>query len=125
MVQGEGCGRADSRDPGDEPALRAKTNRRLSITVLICTLNEEESLPHVLPRIPAWVDEVLLVDGHSTDNTVVVARKLRPDVEVLYQPGRGKMPCGTASTGYWRHHRHPDADSRGRSNSVRGHRRRP
>ncbi len=60
------------------------------ITVLICTLDEEESLPYVLHRMPESVDEILLVDGHSTDNTVEVARKLRPDIKVLYQPGKGK-----------------------------------
>jgi len=60
------------------------------ITVLICTLNEEQNLSHVLPRIPAWVSEVLVVDGHSTDKTVDVARKIRPDIRILGQPGRGK-----------------------------------
>jgi len=60
------------------------------VSVIICTLNEEKNLPHVLPRIPAWVDEVILVDGHSTDRTIEVAKKLRPDVKVLYQPNRGK-----------------------------------
>ena len=47
-------------------------------------------MPHVLPTIPKWVDEVLLVDGHSTDETVEVAKKIRPDIKVVYQPGRGK-----------------------------------
>lgn len=60
------------------------------ITALICTLNEEENLQHVLPRIPDWVNEVILVDGHSTDRTVEVATELRPDIRVLYQPGKGK-----------------------------------
>lgn len=64
--------------------------QRARITVLICALNEDEGLPHVLPRIPDWIDEVLLVDGHSTDRTVEVARELRPDVRVISQPGRGK-----------------------------------
>jgi len=58
--------------------------------VLICTLNEEGNLAYVLPNIPAWVDEVILVDGHSTDRTVAVARELMPNLRVLYQPGRGK-----------------------------------
>lgn len=60
------------------------------ITVLICTLNEEQNLPYVLPKIPEWVDEILIVDAHSTDNTVEVAKEIRPEVRVLYQPDKGK-----------------------------------
>jgi glycosyltransferase involved in cell wall biosynthesis len=60
------------------------------ISVVICTLNEAKNFPHVLPYIPEWVDEVVLVDGHSTDGTVEVAKRLRPDVKVFYQPNRGK-----------------------------------
>jgi glycosyltransferase involved in cell wall biosynthesis len=60
------------------------------VTALICTLNEAENLPHVLPRIPDWVDEVLIIDGRSTDGTGDLARGLRPGVQVLSQPGRGK-----------------------------------
>lgn len=46
------------------------------VSVVIPALNEADNLPYVLPRIPSWVDEVLLVDGNSTDNTVEVARVL-------------------------------------------------
>lgn len=61
-----------------------------TVTVLICALNEEANLPRVLPRIPSWVDEVLLVDGHSTDDTVAVAQAHWPGIRVLQQPGKGK-----------------------------------
>ena len=67
------------------------------ITILICTLNEEQNLPYVLPKIPRWVDELLLVDGHSTDKTVEVAKKIQPKIKVLYQLGKGKgdaLKCG-------------------------------
>lgn len=67
------------------------------ISVVIPTLNEAENLPHVLPRIPAWIHEVLLVDGHSVDNTVQVARELYPDIRILQQTKRGKgdaLRCG-------------------------------
>jgi glycosyltransferase involved in cell wall biosynthesis len=63
---------------------------RPKVTVLVCTLNEEECLPHVLPRIPGWVHEVLLIDGGSTDRTVEVAQKLSPDIRILFQAGKGK-----------------------------------
>jgi len=60
------------------------------ITAIICTLNEEQNLPHVLPQIPVWIDEILLIDGHSEDNTVAMVKKLYPRVRVLAQPGKGK-----------------------------------
>jgi len=44
----------------------------------------------VLPRIPDWIDEVLIVDGHSTDGTADVAQRLLPSVRVIQQAGRGK-----------------------------------
>jgi glycosyltransferase involved in cell wall biosynthesis len=61
-----------------------------TVTVLICTLNEEKCLPYVLPKIPDWVDEVLLVDGGSEDRTVELASELRSGIRILRQPGRGK-----------------------------------
>lgn len=63
-----------------------------AVTVIIPALNEAENLPHVLPKVPAWVDEVIVVDDHSTDETVAVARALRPDVRVVAnrrRPGKG------------------------------------
>jgi glycosyltransferase involved in cell wall biosynthesis len=88
--QREGRGEAESGEQTEDALLKAKAERKLRITVLICTLNEEENIPHVLPRIPDWVDEVLVVDGHSTDSTVAAVRGLRPDARILCQPGRGK-----------------------------------
>ena len=60
------------------------------VTVIIPTLNEAENLPHVLHRIPAWVDEVIIVDGLSTDDTVAVARRYRPGVRVVLEFAKGK-----------------------------------
>ena len=61
-----------------------------TVSVIIPALNEAANLPHVLPRIPPDVHEVILVDGYSTDDTVQVARRLLPSVRVIYQQGRGK-----------------------------------
>jgi glycosyltransferase involved in cell wall biosynthesis len=70
------------------------------VSVVMPTLNEAANLPHVLPRIPAVVDEVVLVDGHSVDDTVEVAKALRPDIRVVLQEGFGKgnaVACGFAA----------------------------
>jgi len=69
---------------------REKIAPKARITVLICTLNEETTISSVLSKVPRWVHEVLLVDGHSTDGTVDIARQLQPDIRVFYQPGKGK-----------------------------------
>jgi glycosyltransferase involved in cell wall biosynthesis len=61
-----------------------------TVTVIIPALNEAQNLPIVLPRIPADVDEVILVDGHSTDDTVAVARRVMPSIRIVPQQGRGK-----------------------------------
>lgn len=53
-------------------------------------MNEAANLPHVLPLIPAFVEEVILVDGHSTDDTVEVAKRLLPSIRVIPQQGKGK-----------------------------------
>jgi glycosyltransferase involved in cell wall biosynthesis len=73
------------------------------VSVVIPALNEAENLPHVLPLIPNWIDEVILVDGHSHDGTVEVARQLVPEINIVQQSGRGKgaaLRSGfTAATG--------------------------
>jgi len=62
------------------------------VTVIIPALNEAENLLHVLPRIPSWTHEVILVDDHCTDNTVEVARHLLPSIRAVENrrdPGKG------------------------------------
>jgi glycosyltransferase involved in cell wall biosynthesis len=62
-----------------------------SVSVVIPALNEAENLPHVLPLLDGLVDEVIVVDGLSEDDTVEVARRLRSDVRVVEEltPGKG------------------------------------
>jgi Glycosyl transferase family 2 len=61
-----------------------------TVSVVIPALNEERNIAWVLERIPEFVDEVVLVDGHSTDRTVEVARAVRPDIVVVIEHGAGK-----------------------------------
>jgi glycosyltransferase involved in cell wall biosynthesis len=64
---------------------------RIEVSVVVPALNEEHNIGWVLGRIPEFVDEVILVDGGSTDDTVAVSRALRPDIRVATQdrPGKG------------------------------------
>jgi glycosyltransferase involved in cell wall biosynthesis len=70
------------------------------VSVVIPTLNEADNLPHVFTQLPAGLHEVVLVDGHSVDDTIEVARQLRPDIRVVLQARRGKgdaLACGFAA----------------------------
>ena len=61
-----------------------------SVSVVIPAKNEARNLEHVFSTIPEWVHEIVLVDGHSVDDTVAVAQKLNPAVHIVHQQGRGK-----------------------------------
>jgi glycosyltransferase involved in cell wall biosynthesis len=75
------------REPTALPRERADSP---TISVIIPTLNEARNLLHVLPRVPDWVSEVIVVDGFSNDESVQVALESRDDVTVLLTRVRGK-----------------------------------
>jgi hypothetical protein len=69
------------------------------VSVVIPARNEARNLPHVLDALPPGLHEVILVDGHSVDGTIEVARRARPDIKIVHQARRGKgnaLACGFA-----------------------------
>ena len=69
------------------------------VSVVIPARNEALNLPYVLDALPAGLHEVILVDGHSVDGTVEVARQIRPDIKIVHQGRQGKgnaLACGFA-----------------------------
>ena len=78
--------------PRPAPLVRASDLPQLGlrISVVIAALDEERNLPYVFARLPDGLHEVVVVDGHSKDATITVARRLRPDVRILTQTGIGK-----------------------------------
>lgn len=58
------------------------------ITVIVPTLNEEETIADVLIAVKPYAEELLVVDGHSSDATRQIAEKL--GVRVVCDNGRGK-----------------------------------
>jgi glycosyltransferase involved in cell wall biosynthesis len=80
----------------ESSAERASVDR---ISVVIPAWNEANNLPHVLKALPEGLHEVILVDGHSQDDTIEIARRFRPDVKIVQQTRRGKgnaLACGFA-----------------------------
>ncbi len=80
------------RDGTDQPpaSTRFPLMAGATVSVVVPALNEAQNLPHVLPRIPSWVHEVILVDGGSRDGTPAIARGLWPGIRIVGQERRGK-----------------------------------
>jgi len=47
------------------------------LSVAIATYNEEHKLKDCLDSVHSWVDEIILVDGSSSDKTVDIAKKFK------------------------------------------------
>ncbi len=79
-----------------------RTTSAPSVSVVVPTLNEARNLELVLPQLPKDA-EIVVVDGHSTDDTIATARRLRPDAVIVRQTRSGKgnaLVCGfEAATG--------------------------
>lgn len=64
--------------------------RDLNISVVIPCFNEEHGLQHVLQGMPDYVDEVIVVDNNSTDETARVARENGAHVIFEQRKGYGR-----------------------------------
>jgi glycosyltransferase involved in cell wall biosynthesis len=60
----------------------------MKVTLLALTLNEIDGVRAIMPRIPAgWFDQILILDGGSTDGTIEWAREQGYTVHVQRQKG--------------------------------------
>jgi len=69
---------------------RAKSAKPLTVSLVIPVRNEARNIGWVLEQVADEVNEVILVDGKSTDATLITARSCRPDIKVVTQEGLGK-----------------------------------
>ena len=80
-----------------------RTKGTMTVSLVIPVRNEARNIAWVLEQISDDVDEIVLVDGNSTDATLITARSYRPDIRVVTQQGAGKgdaLRAGfTAATG--------------------------
>ena len=60
----------------------------MKVTVTVITRNESSNIAACLQSV-AWADEIVVVDSHSTDDTVAIARAMARRVEVRDWPGYG------------------------------------
>jgi glycosyltransferase involved in cell wall biosynthesis len=91
---------SNTSQPQSSPALNGKDSTYPRISVVVPARNEARNLPHVLAALPAGLHEVLLVDGHSKDDTIEVARRCLPSIRVVQQTRKGKgnaLACGFAA----------------------------
>ena len=62
----------------------------MSTAVLILTLNEIDGIREILPQIDkSWAEEIVVIDGGSTDGTVEEAKKMGFPVIIQKNPGHG------------------------------------
>jgi glycosyltransferase involved in cell wall biosynthesis len=55
--------------------MRTEPNRDFTVTLLVPTLNEIDGMRVIMPRVrPEWVDQIVILDGGSTDGTIEYAR---------------------------------------------------
>jgi glycosyltransferase involved in cell wall biosynthesis len=61
-----------------------------TVSLVIPVRNEARNIGWVLEQITDEATEIIVVDGDSTDVTIVTARRSRPDIRVVPQQGPGK-----------------------------------
>jgi glycosyltransferase involved in cell wall biosynthesis len=60
------------------------------ISLVVPTLNESPNIKYVFSNIPEFVDEIVVVDGNSTDGTREEIKKYRDDAIIIIDKRRGK-----------------------------------
>jgi glycosyltransferase involved in cell wall biosynthesis len=78
----------------------------MRLSLCIAVYNEEDNLHYPLDSCIDWVDEVIIVDGQSTDKTVEIAKKYGKKVKIISTENRkmfhiNKQMAISAAKGEW------------------------
>lgn len=60
--------------------MKTKTHQTISVT--LASYNNEDCIANCLNSVKDWVDEIIVVDGTSSDNTAEIARKMGAKVMI-------------------------------------------
>jgi glycosyltransferase involved in cell wall biosynthesis len=81
-------------EPSATPARKRSSGRqavqRSTVSLIVPAKNEARNLATVLEHVPDCVDEVILVDGRSSDVTRLMAESCLPDIRIISEPEPGK-----------------------------------
>lgn len=64
-------------------------SERPTISVIIITKNEERNIVRCLRSVFSWVDEIIVLDSGSTDQTVELCRQYTTQIHIVDWPGYG------------------------------------
>jgi glycosyltransferase involved in cell wall biosynthesis len=70
--------------------IKDKYDQIKSVSIIIPTLNEIDNIKYVFPRIPEFIDEIVVIDGDSDDGTREEILKFRKDAKIIIYRTNGK-----------------------------------
>ena len=70
--------------------IKDKNGDLRTVSIVIPTINEYHNIKEVIPKLPAFIDEIIIVDGGSTDGTREEIKKYRKDAKIFIEMEKGK-----------------------------------
>lgn len=76
------------------------------LSVVMAVHNEEKHIRQCLLSVYSWVDEIILIDGNSTDKTVTIARSFGKKMQIFHEDNppmfhKNKEKAIQHATGMW------------------------
>jgi glycosyltransferase involved in cell wall biosynthesis len=66
------------------------SHQDLKITIVVPAMNEEKTIGEIIKGCQSFADEIIVVDGHSTDKTREIAEQLGSKIILDHEKGKGE-----------------------------------